>query len=163
MKEKREKLTNRFLCKGMIKIEECDYEFLFNFQTYKEAIENNPDKELFFVDNGRSYNTSWCIYYYVNNCGYPVSKTLHNSEVKDMIFKIYPLTDEEISERIKNEAAKKAKQKEYKSKEYKAEDKATGKYKDKTWIEVKAEDPSYIKWMLNTTKNMNMKKMLLTL
>jgi hypothetical protein len=39
-------------------------------------------------------------------------------------------------------------------------DKAPGKHKDKTWLEVKEQDPNYIEWMIGATKDNLLKKML---
>jgi hypothetical protein len=46
------------------------------------------------------------------------------------------------------------------SNKYKSTDKAPGKYKHITWIEVKSIDIGYINWMISVTKDNNLKKML---
>lgn len=39
-------------------------------------------------------------------------------------------------------------------------DMAPGKHKDKNWLQVKQEDPNYIKWMISATKDKQLKNML---
>lgn len=43
---------------------------------------------------------------------------------------------------------------------YTPESLAPGKHKDKTWIQVSQEDPGYIKWMIDNTKDKELKNML---
>jgi hypothetical protein len=49
---------------------------------------------------------------------------------------------------------------ESKIKSYLPTDNAPGKHKDKTWLEVSQKDPNYVKWMIDTTKNKELKSML---
>ena len=37
---------------------------------------------------------------------------------------------------------------------------APGKYKNKTWLEVSQQDQSYVKWMIDYTKDKQLKNML---
>lgn len=155
-KEKRNELIQRFLVRSETKIEESDYEFLFNFDTYKEAILNNLDKDIFLVDNGKHTSTSWALYHKENISYYIcISDTLQNSIIKNKIEEFYPYNEEELLEiKERNRKLKKL---------YLPTDKAPGKYKDKTWKEVKELDPGYINWMLSATKDKLLKNMLILL
>jgi hypothetical protein len=158
-KEKRNEIRRRFLINGETQIEESDYDFLFNFDTYKNAIINNLDKSIIFLDNGKMYNTSWCLYYKDNNCYYRISDTIEHYTVEDKIIELYPYSDEELYELFEN----KNKKKNIKKKSYLPTDNAPGKHKDKTWLEVSRQDPGYIKWMITATKDKELKNMLETL
>jgi hypothetical protein len=154
MKNERDELIKRFLCKDEIEIIESDYDFLFHFETYKKAILDNIDKELLLVDNGKMYHTSWRIFYKDNNCYYPVSDTLQDSTVSSKIYELYPYSNEEIED-IKNNKLKDKSIKELDSDIVKF-----GKYKNKKWIEVKELDSKYIDWLIKETKDNGLKKKL---
>lgn len=65
--------------------------------------------------------------------------------------------------KLTNNKTKIKKEKVKNNKDYKPSDKAPGKHKDKTWLEVNKVDPGYINWMIGATKDNKLKNMLLTL
>ena len=125
--ENRNDLIKRFLHKGEIKIDKSDYEFLFHFDTYKNAILNNTDKEIIFMDNGKHCEVSWCLYYKKNNCYYSISDTLENRILSNKIKELYPYSDEELLQLNKKVKSKN-------NKTYTPDTMAPGKYKNKTWL-----------------------------
>jgi len=148
----RKELIERFLCTNGKIINEDDKEFLNLFPTYNKTINDNIDKELLYYDSGNDYRTEWSIAYRTENSYNVLLSSLDNNVIKNKIFELYPYTDIELEE-IHNKKNKK-------KKEYKSTDKAPGKYKHITWIEVKSIDIGYINWMISVTKDNNLKKML---
>lgn len=68
--------------------------------------------------------------------------------------------DKKYKKSIKKEKPNKKIIKRKTIKEYSPTDKAPGKHKDKTWLEVKEVDTNYINWMIGATKDNKLKEML---
>lgn len=81
---RREELVKKFLISERF-IDETDYEFLFNFKTFKETILKYKDKQLKYVDVGKMWKVEWALAEVENNICRIRSQRVTNDQIVNKI------------------------------------------------------------------------------